>query len=73
MNDIEKMQRYYLKEYGRIIENTDIVSAPKAQPKLKYDEKPAYREYMQLSSQGIDALTGLSLISPKPKRSGRLH
>lgn len=73
MKDSEKMRLNYIREYNRVIENTDIVSHPKTEPALKYDEKPVQPQYIELSKDGLDALRNLSLCFPEVKSTGRQH
>ena len=45
MNEFEKTQPHYVREYFKVIENTDLVSKARTEPKLKYDEKPGVNNF----------------------------
>ncbi len=67
------LQPHYIVEYDKIIENTEIVSSPETDVKLKYDEKKLPPVYIQLNDNGKDALRSMSLLFTEPKQNGRLQ
>lgn len=56
MNDFEKTQPHYLKEYSKTIEEYLTIGRPVSEPVLKYDEKAAAPDYIVMSDQGLEIL-----------------
>ncbi len=73
MNEFEKTQPHYVREYFKVIENTDLVSKARTEPKLKYDEKPGEPDYIELSVQGFEALNNFSPVVNIKELPGRKH
>ncbi len=73
MKEFEKKKPSYMKEFFKVIENTDLVSKTKNQPKLKYDEKPVQAEYTELSDEGIESLRNFFPLAHIPRSVGRKH
>ena len=73
MNEFEKTQPHYVREYFKVIENTDLVSNARTEPKLKYDDKPGEPDYIELSVQGFEALNNFSPVVNIKELPGRKH
>ena len=73
MNEFEKTQPHYVREYFKVIENTDLDSKARTEPKLKYDEKPGDPDYIDLSAEGMEAINNFSPVVTVKELRGRKH